>query len=452
MLAYQQAVAQLLQLGHELHQTPPPKFDPANMRVLMAALGHPERRFPSVLVAGTNGKGSTSALLASILRSAGYLTGLYTSPHLVRVNERIRINDEEISDAEFSEIHGRVERAATALVSRKQLPWHPSFFEMLTAMAFEYFASAGIEVAVLEVGMGGRLDATNIVDPCVAVITDIALDHQNFLGNTIAEIAGEKAGIIKPGGVVVTLPQHPQASDVIGHAVEGRNARAVSAADYIPVTSPAADEPERSQNIARMSYPLSVLGQQIEVTSPLVGQHQVRNVALSIAAAVELRSFGFSITAQAIEKGIRDTRWPGRFQIFPATGTSPEFVLDVAHNPAGAWALRSTLTGRYSGRPLTFVFGAMHDKAIDEMAQILFPLADRVLATHANSPRAASPEQIRDAAASTGAEIECLPRVRAALQRAREVTPANGVVVVTGSIYVVGEALEFLESADDEKR
>lgn len=440
-----------MQLGHELHQTPP-KFDPANMRVLMGALGHPERRFPSVLVAGTNGKGSTSALLASILRSAGYATGLYTSPHLVRVNERIRINDEEISDAEFSEIHNRVEQAATALVSRGQLPWHPSFFEMLTAMAFEYFASAGIEVAVLEVGMGGRLDATNIVDPCVAVITDIALDHQNFLGNTITEIAGEKAGIIKPGGVVVTLPQHPQASDVIGHAVLDRNARAVSAADYMPVTSPAADEPERRQNITRMSYTLSVLGQQIEVASPLVGQHQMRNIALAITAAVELRNFGFNITAQVVEKGIRDTRWPGRFQVFPATNTSPEFVLDVAHNPAGAWALRSTLTATYPGRPLTFVFGAMHDKAIAEMAKILFPLTERVLATHANSPRAASPEQIRDAAASTGAEIECLPHVRGALQRAREVTPASGVVVVTGSIYVVGEALEFLKSADDEKR
>ena len=422
------------------------------MRVLMAALGHPERRFPSVLVAGTNGKGSTSALLASILRSAGYSTGLYSSPHLVRVNERIRINDELISDAEFSEIHGRVEQAATALVSRGQLPWHPSFFEMLTAMAFEYFASVGIEVAVLEVGMGGRLDATNIVDPCVAVITDIALDHQNFLGNTITEIAGEKAGIIKPGGVVVTLPQHPQASDVIGHAILDCNARAVSAADYMPVTSPATDELARPRSFARMSYPLSVLDQPIEVSSPLVGQHQMRNVALAIAAAVELQNFGFTLTPQAVERGIRDTRWPGRFQVFSATSSSPEFVLDVAHNPAGAWALRSTLTATYPGRPLTFVFGAMHDKAIAEMAQILFPLAERVLATHANSPRAASPEQVRDAAASTGADIECLPQVRAAIQRAQEVTPANGVVVITGSIYVVGEALEFLQPMDDQKR
>jgi dihydrofolate synthase / folylpolyglutamate synthase len=422
----------------------------ANMRALLAALRHPERRFPSVLIAGTNGKGSTSAMLASILRAADYRTGLYTSPHLVRVNERIRINDEEISDAEFSEIHDRVEQAANALVARRELPWHPSFFEMLTAMAFEYFASVGIEIAVLEVGMGGRLDATNVVDPCVAVITDISLDHQNFLGNTIAEIAGEKAGIIKPGGTVVTLPQHPQANDVIGHAILDRNDRATNAADYLPSTSPAGDvlisgnsQPE-TRNVGRMQYSISVLGEQIEIDSALIGQHQMRNVALAIAAAVELRKFGFKVTPAAVSSGIRQTRWPGRFQVFSASSTFPECVLDVAHNPAGAWALRSVLASAYTGRPLTFVFGAMRDKAIEEMAQILFPLAERVLATHANSPRAATPEQIRDAAIRTGAAIECLPDVRAALTRASEITEKNGLVVITGSIYVVGEALEFL--------
>ena len=451
LTAYKNAVAQLLELGHELHQTPAHKFDLANMRVLLAALGHPERRFPSVLVAGTNGKGSTSAMLASIVRAAGYRTALYTSPHLVRVNERIRINDEEISDPEFSEIHDRVERRAAELVAVRQLPWHPSFFEMLTAMAFEYFASTGIEIAVLEVGMGGRLDATNVVDPCVAVITDIALDHQNFLGNTLAEIAAEKAGIIKPGGIVVTLPQHPQASDVIGQAILDRNASAVNAADYIPSTSPVADvmwdtrnSKVETRNVSHMRYPLSVLGEQIEVDSPLVGQHQMRNLALAIAAAVELRKFGFNITPPAVSAGIRETRWPGRFQVFPASAGFPECVLDVAHNPAGAWALRSTLASSYEGRPLTFVFGAMRDKAIEEMAQILFPLAERVLATHANSPRAATPEQIGEAATRTGAENECLPDVRSALSRAHAIAENNGVVVITGSIYVVGEALEFL--------
>jgi len=454
MLAYEQAVAQLLELGHELHQTPSHKFDLANMRVLLADLGNPERRFPSVLVAGTNGKGSTSAVLASILQAAGHTTGLYTSPHLVRVNERIRINGEEISEAEFSEIHNRVEQAAGKLVSRGQLPWHPSFFEMLTAMAFEYFASTGLEIAVLEVGMGGRLDATNVVDPCFAVIPDIYLDHQNFLGNTIAQIAAEKAGIIKPRAVVITLPQHPEASDVIGRAVLECGARAISAADYLPPMSPASEEflsarnsKIETGNVPFMRYPLSVLGERIEVVSPLIGHHQVRNLALAIAAAVELRNFGFNVSARAVETGIREAHWPGRFQVFPASATFPESVLDVAHNPAGAWALRSTLARLYSGRPLTFVFGAMRDKAIAEMAQILFPIGQRVLVTRAKSPRAADPEQIRDAAAHTGAEIESVSDVRAALARAREVTPEGGVVAVTGSIYVVGEALEFFSSS-----
>jgi dihydrofolate synthase / folylpolyglutamate synthase len=457
--SYQQAVTQLLELGHELHQTPVHKFELENMRVLLSALRHPERRFPSVLVAGTNGKGSTSAMLASILQEAGYRTGLYTSPHLIRVNERIRINGEEISDVEFSEIHARIEEVAVPLIARGQLPGHPSFFEMLTAMAFEYFASAAVELAVLEVGMGGRLDATNVVDPVVAVITDIALDHQNFLGNTITEIAAEKAGIIKPGAVVVTLPQHPEASDVIGKTVLERNAHAISAAEYIPNLSPAAEElvsPRNSQpetrNCFYMRYPLTVLGEQMEISSPLIGPHQARNVALAIAAALELRNFGFNITAPAITSGIRQTSWPGRFQVVPAAAGFPECVLDVAHNPAGAWALRSTLARAYSERPLTFVFGAMRDKAIGEIAEILFPLAERVIATHAKSPRAATPEQIYELAAHTGAEIECLPNVQSALQRARDVSPGDGVIVVTGSIYVVGEALELLNLKQGETR
>ena len=207
------------------------------MRVLLAALDHPERRFPSVLIAGTNGKGSTAATLASILQASGLRTGLYTSPHLVRINERIQIDGEQISDDDFALVHDLVDRTAERLVGEGELPWHPSFFEMLTAIAFEYFARRKVEIAVLEVGMGGRLDATNVVEPRVSVITDISLDHQKFLGNTVAEIAREKAGIIRPGGVVVTLPQQPQANDVIGNTILELGARAVNAVPYVPPVS-----------------------------------------------------------------------------------------------------------------------------------------------------------------------------------------------------------------------
>src|SRR3989441_4742588 len=218
-MSYETAVARIYALGHELAQMPSPKFDLDHMRVLLRALDYPERRFPSVLIAGTNGKGSTAATLASILKASGLRTGLYTSPHLIRINERVRINGGEISDDDFALLHDVVDRTAERLVGEGELPWHPSFFEMLTAMAFEYFARRKVDIAVLEVGMGGRLDATNIIEPRVSVITDISLDHQKFLGCTISEIAAEKAGIVRPGGIVVTLPQHPLATDVIGKRI-----------------------------------------------------------------------------------------------------------------------------------------------------------------------------------------------------------------------------------------
>ena len=444
--SYQAAVKNLYALGHELANTPSDRFNLAHMRTILRELGNPERRFASVLIAGTNGKGSTAATLASILRAAGHRTGLYISPHLLRVNERIRINGEEISEEQFGSIHQRVEAVARRLVAGGELPWHPSFFEVLTAMAFDYFAGAGVDIAVLEVGMGGRLDATNVVAPAVAVITDIALDHQQFLGDTITQIAQEKAGIIHPGGVVVTLPQHPEANDVIGNTIAESGAHAVSAVPYVPPVSPGAHEvPGVAPNGVRTSYPLRVLGEGIVVDSPLVGRHQLRNVALAIAAAVELNHLGFPVTARAIERGIRETRWPGRFQRIAATPRWPEIILDVAHNPAGAWALRSTLSEYAGDRPLVLVFGVMRDKAVTEIAEIVFPLAERVIATRADNPRSASPEEIREAAAHTGAQVETSPTVAGALARAAQLVERNGIVVVTGSIYVVGEALNAIQ-------
>lgn len=445
-------------LGHELAHTPSHKFDLAHMRVLLTALENPERRFPSVLVAGTNGKGSTAATLASILRASGIRTGLYTSPHLVRINERIRIDGAEIADEKFALLHDMVERTAERLVEEGELPWHPSFFEMLTAMAFEHFATSRVEIAVLEVGMGGRLDATNVVEPLVSVITDIALDHQKYLGNTITEIAREKAGIIRPGGVVVTLPQSPEANDVIGNAILEKDATVVSAVLYVPPVSPGAanyfgskevtSEDRQESLTVRSRYALQVMGKKILIETPLIGRHQLRNAALSVSAAEELSKQGFPITPGTIEHGIRDTRWPGRFQVIPG---KPTMVLDVAHNPAGAWALRSTLSTCYEARRLIFVFGAMRDKAIGEISEILFPLAEHVIATSADNPRSASPEEIREAASRTQTEIESRPNVPAAIERAREVAGADGIVVITGSIYVVGEAMRALGVAVDGK-
>ena len=449
-MSYETAVAQIYALGHELAQTPSHKFDLAHMRVLLAALGHPENGFAAVLVAGTNGKGSTAATLASILQASGLKTGLYTSPHLVRINERIRLNGTPIADDDFATLHDVVDRTAERLVGEGDLPWHPSFFEMLTAMAFEYFARSHPDMVVLEVGMGGRLDATNVVEPRLSIITDIALDHQKYLGETVAEIAREKAGIIRPGGVVVTLPQMPEANDVIGNAILDAGARAVNAVPYVPPVSPGSGQWSEARGQLRR-YPVDVMGAQIMVDSPLVGRHQLRNLALAIAAATDLRDQGITqITPETIARGIRETQWPGRFQVVPAAGDNPEFVLDVAHNPAGAWALRSTLSAAYpdsgSGREITLVFGVMRDKAMREITEILFPVAGHVIVTHANNPRSASPDEIRQASVrvAEGMDIEDADDVTSALERARKVAGPRGLVVITGSIYIVGEAMRVL--------
>jgi dihydrofolate synthase / folylpolyglutamate synthase len=446
-MSYQTAIARMYALGHELAQMPAHKFDLAHMRVLLAALEHPERRFPSVLIAGTNGKGSTAATLASILKTSGVRTGLYTSPHLIRINERIQINGQQISDDDFAWLHDVLDRSAERLVIEGELPSHPSFFEMLTALAFEYFSRQRADIAVLEVGMGGRLDATNVVQPLVSVITDISLDHQKFLGNTITEIAHEKVGIIRPNGVVVTLPQQPEANNVIGSKILEMSARAASAVSYVPAVSPASPQyvvagtREPEDRLSR--YPLQVMGREVLIETPLLGRHQLRNVALAIRTAEELAKQGFPITPAAVERGARETHWPGRFQVVPATQESPQYVLDVAHNPAGAWALRSTLSACFPDREFVLIFGAMLDKAIGEMGEILFPMASRVIVTRAENPRAAAPEEIQ-AAIRVTADCEPAPDVGFALERARTLAGSGGLVVITGSIYVIGEAMAKL--------
>jgi dihydrofolate synthase/folylpolyglutamate synthase len=469
-MSYDNAISKMYALGHELSQTPSYKFDLAHMRVLLAALNHPERRFPGVLIGGTNGKGSTAATLASILEVSGLKTGLYTSPHLIRINERIRINSTEINDEDFAQYHEAVDRIAGKLVSSGELPWRPSFFEMLTAIAFEYFAKNKVDIAVLEVGMGGRLDATNVIEPLLSVITDISLDHQKFLGETVAEIAREKAGIIRRGGVAVTLPQHPEANDVIGNTILDLGATAVNAVPYMPPVSPGSaphfgvapqnvrSSHDRATLIRPMSrYPLEVRGKRIIVETPLLGRHQFRNIALAIASAVELANNPLlaqtarekwgahpQITPHSIERGIRQTKWPGRFQILPAHNGAPEFIFDVAHNPAGAWALRSTLSSCYENRRLIFVFGAMRDKAIAEIAEILFPIAKAVVVTKADNPRSATVEEIRQASARVATKMEACPDIPSALDQAQILAGPEGLVVVTGSIYIVGEAMHAL--------
>ena len=476
-MSYTAAVDHLYALGHELApvapNAPPRKFDLAHMRVLAAALGDLQTTFPAVLIAGTNGKGSTAATLASILTAAGYRTGLYTSPHLFRVNERIQIDGVQIPDEDFAHLYFQVDETARHLVESGDLPHPPSFFEVLTALAFLYFAGKGsdeaepVDIAILEVGLGGRLDATNIVDPLLSVITDIALDHQEYLGNTIAEITREKAGILRPNGTLITLPQHPEANQAIGEAAANLNLRAISAASFIPHLPPrpskasSADEPLVESSLPRNHYAVILNGEPLEIDSPLSGHHQQRNIALAIAAANELRNLngynlaktgttrnyaGYKITNSAIETGIRNTQWPGRLELikFPE---SPSLLLDVAHNPAGAWTLRAAIADLPEAQPRTLLFSCLRDKNLKEMSQILFPLfdssADRpydhILFAPIDNPRAAGLEDLLAAARALDIPAYAAPDLAAALAQARELTPPNGLILATGSVYLVGE-------------
>jgi dihydrofolate synthase/folylpolyglutamate synthase len=433
-MSYAAAIEQLNAMTPELYAKAGQarrKFSLDEVRILLGALGNPERRFPAVLIAGTNGKGSTAATLASILTEAGMRTGLYTSPHLERPNERIRVGRGEIADGDFARLFFLVSDTADQMVRERKLPQMPSFFEMLTALAFLYFAECGVEIAVLEVGMGGRLDATNVVEPLVSVVTDISLDHMEWLGPTIAAIAREKAGILRAGGTMITLPQHPEANHVLGQVATELGVRGVSAVPYMPA------------NEAKGPYTVETLGATVKVDSPLKGAHQQRNVALAIAAAVELaEQHGFRVSPAAIEEGIHRTEWPGRLERMTSAGV--EWVLDVAHNPAGAWALRAGLRGILEERkPRILIFSCLRDKPVAEMAQILFPLFERVIVAPIHAARAAAVEHLLAAAKATGTAATATESVREALETAQR-DAAGGVVVVSGSVYLVGEARAML--------
>jgi dihydrofolate synthase/folylpolyglutamate synthase len=450
-MLYTEAVDRLQALGAELHTAPGQqrrKFELAQMRTLMAALGDPQQQFRSILIAGTNGKGSTASTLASILAASGLRTGLYTSPHLVRVNERIKIlsrtpetahgvTETLIPDDDFSRHLESVIHAAERLVSDGQLPGPSSFFETVTAMAFLHLSAAKVDIAVLEVGLGGRLDATNIVDPILSIITDISLDHTEWLGHTITEIAREKAGILRPNGVLITLPQHPKANQAIGEAAVALNVRGVDATVAMPYGT-------HTVTNRRNRYPLDIVtpGKKdvlhLEVDSPLAGQHQQRNIALAITAALELsNTMSYNIDAESIAAGIRQTHWPARLERLTRNGRS--ILLDVGHNPAGAWTLRAALAAEQHP-PRNLIFGCLDDKPVEELAQILFPLFDRVLLVPVPSPRAATGSRLLAAAQTVGTTATLQPNLASALQT----LPASEDAVITGSVYLVGEASGLL--------
>lgn len=424
LIPYDECLKILWGHGQELHHW---KFGLEAIGALLRSLGNPERRYPTAIVAGTNGKGSTSAMLAAILESAGYCTGLYTSPHLVRVNERIRVNGSEISDADFAAAFSRVHQRAQELVTSQVLPHLPSFFECLTATAFVHFARAAVDFAVLEVGMGGRLDATNVTDASVAVITNIDLDHQEYLGSTLREIAGEKAGVIKTGRPVVSGCEHPVAREVIRSRCRELGAELVETGGLECASG-------LFQLDGHCGFDLEMGELKLPgVTLQMPGRFQVKNAVAAATAASKLEGFG--ISSGSIRKGLEATWWPGRLEIIE---NRPLVLLDGAHNPAAARAVAGFIRERFAGRTLRLVYATMRDKDVGAISGILFPLAEAVYLTRPEIGRAASPEDILASASLDPPRAVLEPDPARALGLAIERSLPEDIVLVAGSLFLVG--------------
>ena len=413
-MKYFDSVQFLYSLGNEMRGA---KLGLDRIQILLEALDHPERHGRIIHVAGTNGKGSTCAMIASGLQAAGLRTGLYTSPHLVEPTERIQIDGVPVDMQTFTEAFAVVHAAADRLLDSGQLDVHPSYFETVTLMAFLIFKDRKVDCSVYEVGLGGRLDATNVVMPELSVITPIDYDHEQFLGGSIESIATEKAGILKLGIPAIISHQRPEAMGVIEARAAALGVRLLHAGDC---------EPRNVQwSESGCSYQLDGLS----ISCPLAGLHQLEN---SVTAVKALRKLG--IADSAIEAGIAATKWPGRLE---QVSTSPRIILDGAHNPAGARALVAYIQQFFSGRKVAIIFGAMRDKSIDELATTLFPMAQQLILTAPNMPRALRPEALSEFV--TGENVLICPTLAQAIAAIGDVD----VTFITGSLYLVGEARAY---------
>jgi dihydrofolate synthase / folylpolyglutamate synthase len=400
------------------------KFGLSSTARLMARLGNPQKNCRFVHIAGTNGKGSVAAMLSSILTLAGYNVGFYSSPHLISFHERFRFQDRDIADGEVLSLINQVKRG----VEPDELP---TFFEFVTAMALLYYAQKKADPVILETGMGGRLDATNIVQPLLTVITNIALDHREFLGNSIQAIAAEKAGVIKPGVPVITYVRQPTGLIPI---------RAAAAALHSPIYYGGRDFKTRRQSRGQFRYQ-GVKKTLTGLKTNLVGRHQFRNAAVALAAVELLQENGLDIPETAVRQGLQQVRWPGRLEV---VATQPLLVLDGAHNPAAATTLVQALKCDLTYRRLILVLGIMADKDIGGILRRLLPLAEVVIFSRPRYERAAPPERLASLAPNVSQETHVIADLGAAIQKAQELAGPGDLIVVTGSLFTIGEAREYL--------
>lgn len=406
-------------------------FDLARMVDLTSRLGNPQLAYPTVHVAGTKGKGSVSAMIASALTQAGYRTGLYTSPHLVHFTERVQIDGEQISPDDVAEM---------TQILRQQVPFVEGLttFELVTALGFLCFARQPVDCAVIEVGLGGRLDATNVVHPLVTVITSLSLDHTSLLGDSLPQIAGEKAGILKKGVPLVLSPQPDEPRQTILARARDVGSPVVEVGKDWRVRGESHDMDGQTLVItsARDNRPL-------ELWIPLLGEHQIENAGAAYAALALLRERGLPVDDETVRRGFASVNWPGRFQIL---ARRPDVVIDAAHNAESARRLVETVRAMYADRPLTLVFGASADKDLSGMLHALAPVADRIIFTRAFHPRAENPQALMDRAEAMGFQSERRDSVIDALRAAVADATPDSVVLATGSLFVVGEILGAQDS------
>lgn len=394
---------------------------------LLERMGRPHLRMPHIHVAGTNGKGSVCAMIASVLRAAGYGTGLYTSPHLVRFNERIRVDGESISDEELAALYLEVERI------EKGLPRPPTFFEFTTALAFEHFKRKKVDISVLETGLGGRLDATNVVAPLVSVITRIDIEHTRYLGKTIEEIAAEKAGIIKPGHAVICGAMPDAARAVIRRIADERGAPLILVEDAVSIrrTGPSLGGQKIRIDTSSAGYGAVLL--------PLIGQYQIENVALAVAALEYLNdSSPFVIDKAAMKKGLEAVRWPGRCQVL---SEDPLVVLDVAHNPNGAAALAASLKEIAKGKDIGLVVGLLSDKDCHGVMKAFSPLVKKCWAVHIENERGMPFADLLACIRAAGIPAEGRPLAEALSEAKAWAKANNAAVCIAGSLYLAGDVL-----------
>jgi dihydrofolate synthase/folylpolyglutamate synthase len=435
---YEASVRYLLSLGRELAaptQAAAAKFDLENITVLAERLGRPDRAYPSIHIAGTNGKGSTAAFLESILRHTGFRTGLNTSPHLERINERIRIHGEEISDAAFAETFARMQALIEELLAAGKLRAHPTYFECITAMAFESFARDRVELGVFEVGLGGRLDATNILSPAVTIITRIDFDHENFLGHSLRGIAAEKAGILKPAVPVVLAEQHPEAREVIRARAESLGCPVIEPAQIFRVDREFMQNGSVSARVIETDS-----GKSFEIAPSLPGRFQLQNALNAVAAAGQLQNRGFRIPDDAVTQGIANTVWPGRLEKLQS---SPDIYVDGAHNPGAARELAHFLEQNFQNRKIWLLYAALRDKAVDEVAGLLFPHAAEVIFTAPRTARAVSAAQLAEIAGHHAPRFSVIHDAERALEHALAEAAPEDVIFITGSLYLVGQLRHY---------